>query len=147
MPTQQRVAFDPAAQARLLVDAAAERQIPAFRVASPAWREFAALSGGTAGWECGRTEGPPAYNGIRRRDERVAGRLSNHRGTGRGEGSSGLAFDFLADTQQCIATEGWLLQGRCKPVSAYCRSVTKATWRKGPWFSRSRPFEIGVAKG
>jgi len=39
-----------------------------------------------------------AYNRTRWRDGRVAVWLSAHRGTGRGEGSSGLAFDILVDT-------------------------------------------------
>jgi hypothetical protein len=39
-----------------------------------------------------------AYNRARWRDGRVAVWLSTSRGTGRGEGSSGLAFDLLADT-------------------------------------------------
>ncbi|MFE1880309.1 hypothetical protein [Streptomyces diastatochromogenes] len=39
-----------------------------------------------------------AYNRARRRDGRVSVRLSARRGIGRGEGSSGLAFDFLVDT-------------------------------------------------
>ncbi|MFI6642521.1 hypothetical protein [Streptomyces sp. NPDC050504] len=40
-----------------------------------------------------------SYNRTRWRDGRVAVWLSARRGTGRGEGSSGLAFDFLVDTQ------------------------------------------------
>lgn len=39
-----------------------------------------------------------AYNRTRWRNGRVALWLSTQRGTGRGEGSSGLAFDFLVDT-------------------------------------------------
>jgi hypothetical protein len=39
-----------------------------------------------------------AYNRTRWRDGRVAVWLSTQRRTGRGEGSSGLAFDFLTDT-------------------------------------------------
>jgi hypothetical protein len=39
-----------------------------------------------------------AYNRARRRDGRVAVWLSTSRGTGRGEGSSGLAFDLLTNT-------------------------------------------------
>jgi hypothetical protein len=39
-----------------------------------------------------------AYNRTRWRNGRVAVWLSTQRGTGRGEGSSGLAFDFLVDT-------------------------------------------------
>ncbi|MCZ0984922.1 hypothetical protein O1M54_02875 [Streptomyces diastatochromogenes] len=39
-----------------------------------------------------------AYNRARRRDGRVSVWLSARRGIGRGEGSSGLAFDFLVDT-------------------------------------------------
>ena len=39
-----------------------------------------------------------AYNRTRWRNGRVVVWLSTRRGTGRGEGSSGLAFDFLVDT-------------------------------------------------
>ncbi|MBH5333379.1 hypothetical protein IHE55_00595 [Streptomyces pactum] len=39
-----------------------------------------------------------AYNRARWRDGRVSVWLAAHRGTGRGEGSSGLAFDLLIDT-------------------------------------------------
>jgi hypothetical protein len=39
-----------------------------------------------------------AYNRTRWRDGRVAVWLSARRGSGRGEGSSGLAFDLLVDT-------------------------------------------------
>lgn len=40
-----------------------------------------------------------SYNRTRWRDGRVVVWLSAHRGTGRGEGSSGLAFDLLVDTE------------------------------------------------
>jgi hypothetical protein len=46
-----------------------------------------------------------AYNRTRWRDGQVVVWLSTQRGTGRGEGSSGLAFDFLTDTPQHTTAE------------------------------------------
>ncbi|MFE9634028.1 hypothetical protein [Streptomyces sp. NPDC006463] len=84
--------------------------LPAGTLGSPTWSGSSSGSSrparaGTAvlrqrgGGPAGRTKVALTYNRTRRHDGRVALWLSVRTHAGRGEGSSGLTFDYLADTR------------------------------------------------